>query len=498
MKIKFYKKTAAIGLAFMMGAGLTACGSTEDVSETDDVELSADSGSDAEETGETESQTGSASLGIPIGADHKIIVGYTLEQTGTFENADGIGTMGNTLVLIGADERVTPIMNNGSQAQTVEACMYLGNGYYVLQNDSSDINSCALYREDGEQLIPFEAADISWLTSAVDYNNDAADQRYLKIIYCTGETDDEDEAFFYQTDSLMSLWPDEDDLLYAGYAKIYDTEQEQFVEGVEVTNSDIYAAQACGNSLVIEDEEGVARLYDADGNVLLEKEGLDVVGYGYAVFYDGDSREVYDENGYWRFTTEDTISTLDSTSGYMEDFLDAGEIVLVDIDGNEVLSGYESYHEERYGLFTVENDGTQMLVNSDGEVLASSESIVDIISGYYFYGDYEDYTIAGPEGILLEGLDSTDYMAAVNGTSAFVINDRAFSLELEGDFWKGIVDGMIASKSDASGYYGVFDLFTGTQLLDYTYDDIYNAGDYLYAGKDNTWTIYKIVPVYGE
>lgn len=490
----------AISMALVMSAGLAACGSsatdTADTQDTEAESVAAEEMENAEDSVETQQEN--AVTGTSIGADPKITVGYTLQQTGTFADTENLGTMGNSMIIIEDEDEVSLITSNGGTVTDVGGCSYLGNGYYILQDLSGEVNSIALYSADGTQLIPFEAADISWLDSAVD--DVTEEQRYLKVIYSTGETDDEEEAFFYQTENLISLTVGDDDIMYTGYAKIYDTESRQFVSGVEITNSYMYAAQACGSSFVVEDEEGVTRLYDGEGNILLEKEGLEDVGFGYVIFSNADAYDVYDENGAYRFSSADLLADFDSTSGYMQKYTDDGT-VLVDIDGEQVLSEtYESYYHEHYGLFEMGDDtGAFLLVDGDGNVLASADSIVEVLPGYYYYLDEDgNGTIVTADGILAEGADSPEELAVVDGTTALVINDQTYSLELAGDYWQGLVPGIISVQSSDTGKYGVFDLFSGTQLLDYNCAVVYSAGDYLYAMQEDAWVIYEIVPVYAE
>ena len=65
--------------------------------------------------------------------------------------------------------------------------------------------------------------------------------------------------------------------------------------------------------------------------------------------------------------------------------------------------------------------------------------------------------------------------------------EEYFSRNGDRDLWLAL----IAIKSDSNGKYGVFDLFTGEQLLDYEYDRVEGIEGYVYALKGETWTIYK-------
>ncbi|MBQ2061288.1 MAG: hypothetical protein II458_01260, partial [Oscillospiraceae bacterium] len=60
--------------------------------------------------------------------------------------------------------------------------------------------------------------------SAVDdaYLYRFEEERYLLVVYGTEETKNEDEAFFYATESWFSIQPEDGDVFYKGYAKVYD------------------------------------------------------------------------------------------------------------------------------------------------------------------------------------------------------------------------------------------------------------------------------------
>ena len=64
-------------------------------------------------------------------------------------------------------------------------------------------------------------------------------------------------------------------------------------------------------------------------------------------------------------------------------------------------------------------------------------------------------------------------------SDALVLNDGECSLHLENKYYNDLGFALIASKSDANGKYGVFDLFTGEQLLDYEYDDVISGEGYI-------------------
>lgn len=97
-------------------------------------------------------------------------------------------------------------------------------------------------------------------------------------------------------------------------------------------------------------------------------------------------------------------------------------------------------------------------------------------------------------GIIFEGLNNSGCydLAFLEGETAFVVNDKSFSLTLEDSYPKKLMFGLIAAESDSNGMYGVFDLFTGEQLLGYEYEEVNAAAGYLYAYKNGTWDVFRV------
>ena len=95
---------------------------------------------------------------------------------------------------------------------------YLGNDLYEVRQEMTleDVNKTGLYTGEGEELIPCEAASI-----VRPYNRER-DFHFLAVIYTTEQTDDKSESIIYFTESMISLHAGEDDVMYKGYAKIYD------------------------------------------------------------------------------------------------------------------------------------------------------------------------------------------------------------------------------------------------------------------------------------
>ncbi len=420
--------------------------------------------------------------------------GYTLTEVGSFTaDSDWMWVQYNIMVDTGSSAPVV-YFPNGSRLEGIYTCVDLGGGYCGLGNSESEMNSLALFTAEGEQLTPFEAADIEWLESQ-DYFPDgtfASEYRYLRVTYTTGTTTNEDECFIedYNTDTM-----------YTGYAKVYDLRENRFVPNVEITNPSSYDSVICGDHFAVEDEDGVLFLYDSDGNVIMQtaRSSAYDVGYGYLITYDSGSYDVYDETGALRYSSANSLYVLPSTSGYLREYRD-GEYAVLDIDGNQVLANtYDYITGECQGIFRVETAaGMNQLVTADGTVLAeSANSFYTDVLGYY-YCDEGTYSLYGLDGLIAKDLEDYPYeLCIMDGTTGLVINDKTFSLALDDDYVYSLAPGLGSATSDATGKYGCFDFFTGQQLLDYAYNDIDATDTHVYARQGDTWHVFEIVPIYG-
>ena len=74
-----------------------------------------------------------------------------------------------------------------------------------------------------------------------------------------------------------------------------------------------------------------------------------------------------------------------------------------------------------------------------------------------------------------------------------VLNKGEYSLELEADQVTLLQPALVAAYSDDNACYGVFDMFTGEQLLPYEYHAIEVSGNYLYAYKGGEYSVYEVI-----
>ncbi|MCD8082427.1 MAG: WG repeat-containing protein [Clostridiales bacterium] len=465
-----------------------------------------------EEIIETETVSDSEGSEIASWREKETFGGYTLQETGSIADQDGMQVRRGVLTLKYEDKYYVV-----SESGSLSVCGYddivrsLGNGYILVNQSDPGLDFVGLINDEGEELIPCEAAYIEWLGNSVNQENE---KRYLKVVYDTGETPAPSECFFYKGKRMQRMdwlmdpesFPDCYDLeetnaffdipitstMHTGYARIYDVENKQFVDVDEITN---HEGKTCGSGFTLVDADGFTNLYDADGNVKFKKKSYVRVGDGYLIAQDENAYEVYDDKGTLLFSSAALLSLMESTSGLIEIHKD-GKDGLVDRKGNQVLPiVYQSISSEEYGIVNIRSeDDAYALIDLDGNILASSDGgFSSIGKGYYYTKTGESYMLAGPNGIVVENLDNKPTDACVtDGSKALVLKDKTFSLQLQGEQTVSLGTGLIAVMSDTSGKWGVYDLYTGTQLLDYSYTKIEAGDGYLYARQGERWIIYKV------
>ncbi len=420
--------------------------------------------------------------------------GYTLTEVGSFAdpNQDYRVYLNNVYKINGEELLFSNYLGQILEDFTMVNSKYLGNGLYMVTVSDQEINSTGLVSYTGEILIPFNACTITWATGGVtDKNN-----RYLKVIYTTGITENKNECFIFASDSFLPLRPSEGDTMYTGYALVYDTVTRSFVGDVKITNPSIVALKSCGRSFTVEDKDGTVRLYNSDGDILVEG-GLKtangaVIGYVNGLFC------VFSDLGELTYSCEYSIRTMESENGYLCKYVDNKEVV-IDRYGNEILSGYDAYNGEYNHVFEVDDNGKYGLVYADGTVILAAESdriLVYEESGIYrrsntSSGEYR-YDVIGMEGLVASGIPDWYDMCARQDGKLFIYNDGGFTLDIGSMSVTAIAYGLVTCKNYKDGIYYLYDAFSGELLLSVTYGKIEIAGDHIYTYQDGTWTVYRL------
>jgi len=509
------RQVLIVCLAMSMAASFSACsGSSAGTASSGQEETSAENSTAAEkkettaEKKETAAGTSAAKAEDTAettaqAAEAKLNYAYTVEKVGEYSDPDKqLQNFKNCPVTVsGGKGRLLTYLGEDKLGKDITGTSYLGQGLYAVRTDADNINSVGLVDQDGNVLIPFEAANIRWPDSL-----HSSTDRYLKVIYATEKTDNKKEAFFYTTDNQVSFKPDPDDTLYKGYAKIYDLKQKKFFDDIKITNGDQYGMEPCGSGFCIKNDDGTTTLYDENGSSVLQLKGSVSAGNGMIVQSDGNVYNVYDETGKQTWSQKDALYCFDSESGYLISDGGSGSTVL-DRNGKEAVPGtfknYMSVKSEKDGVLLVEKDGKETLIKADGTVIAAAKDadgyFSEVENGIYSDNGTQDssgnmvYTLVGPDGILCKGERyGTSNIDIIDGTKAFVFDDGDYTLKLEKEDPKVLGSTLIAAQAADTGFYGVFDLYSGKQIIPYDYEKILAINRYIYAYRQNVWTVFKL------
>ena len=293
--------------------------------------------------------------------------GYTLKELGPV--ADGEGTLtfrsDDLLVRYEKDENgntlYLPVDHMGKQISNERYGYFeeLLPGLFLVSSLEDSVNNTGLMNEDGEMLIPCECAII---TDCTMENTDGAKSQFLRVIYATEETENEDEAFFFASNAYFSLHPEEGDKLYKGYAKIYDLENKCFVPELTITNPNKFDTSFGGGLIYVQTEDDEKLLYNAAGRELFKSSdyvGIDI-GDG---FYVIDYTQVFDTDGNLLFERgdDDSLQIIRGSARFLSCYnYDAKLLSVYDYYGNklfELAEGPNVMSAEANGCFAASVDG---------------------------------------------------------------------------------------------------------------------------------------------
>ena len=424
-------------------------------------------------------------------------VGYTLEEIGSFEEPD-IGTLdvkSNKLAVKYDDGTWSVLTAAGgtSDSKRYESIEQLRpaagsdySGYFAVTDPAaSDENNKGLIDIDGNLLIPCESLGFDRLGTGI------TSDRYVEVYYSTGETTEDADYFISITTG------DKGQRYYKGYTRVYDLKNKDFTGDLRINSTEkIYS---CGDHFVVEDPEKVFTLYDAGGNtVRVFQAGGVNIGKGVVTARVNDISYVYDEDGSLLFSSPDTVYPVSGGSSYLKKYSSEGYVVL-DKTGSQVLSSsYKDVYGERNGIFFLTTNWKNIqLIDLGGTVLYQADEYFYWITDSYWYTKSERYknVLVGPCGKIGDRFLDIEKMTDKNNSGYFVINDRKYSLHLNDDKAQSLTYGMISAK-EKSGYYMVYDLFTGQKLLPAEYSKIMYASGYIYALDGITWHVFRIERAY--
>jgi len=392
---------------------------------------------------------------------------------------------GYKLLTISGEDKLNVIVKTNETA-------YLGNDMYCVSEDNNRKDHFGLADADGNLLLPCNNAAIDWIGDGT---------RFLRVASITGETTVPEQALLRYSYSFGWYIGYYTDGLYAGTCRVYDTVAKQFVPNVSVTtNAEAESLYGVGDSFMVT-SNGTTRIYGADGQILLETT-CEVTASKYGIYC-----EKNDEKGGWVFYDDQLqqLSVSASKAHIVSDRYVAvtrdGKYALHNVDGTAANSKtYDDIVFEQNGVVTVVEDGKYglTLVGGLARVLCEYDDL-----DYVGYGLYcgkksgEDgnayYSVITEKGeVLADGLpaafDGTDWPLEV-GDKWFVYGDGDFTLEGAGD---GIGSFYAKVEGEKYGIYGLYDLFSGKELLERKYENLKVVGGYICGMRDNIWYIYDI------
>ena len=441
--------------------------------------------------------------GIPA----KAVTQTSLKKAGTISDAHGIKidegyvytqNLGMQTLL---DAFGKPV--KGAEAGAIKK----SDGYLILARQGKPLNECALVTREGKFVIPYGPAVINKLN-----------ERFWLAGYAKEETKDKEKAIIYSSDKLFSIAPDEKDKLYTGDLTVFDLTTGKQVPGVK-TSSPRAKIEAVGDSIYIREADGSTTIYDATGKTLAkDAKDYQKVGNrfyqkyedGKYTFYDGSLTRLFaadtylggiQDTDYFYESGDNNISLVDSTGKKVFTTKTKGNFGALRVSGNAPDIDVEDYITFSDSS---SSDYPEALYKTDGTMILKPEFNSFTYMGYGYLQAtrkkgsdtvYDVYDIKGNLiGKELENFSTSSMTAYKNGNNNeknfYIYNKKSYGLTLKDATPMGIA--LIVSRSEDYKR-GLYDAFTGTQLLDEEYESISYCNGRIYAEKDGAYEIYDIV-----
>ena len=366
----------------------------------------------------------------------------------------------------------------------------LGNtGIYSFQIDGSDILYDGLCDAQGNVIVD---------ASAKVGIFDEIDDRYLKAYIPDKETKDKNEAIYYATNRRWSVEVQDEDIMYTGTVKIYDTVNRKFIESSAENFDPHYLIH--GDIVSYYDADSNIKYVSLESDTVLDLGTMEPVGRALLTEYKSDGNTYcYDRNKTLLFVVPYTINEFDSGSEFLSAYDSKSGMRGVIHESGAVMiePKYKTLNNLGGGYFSYYNDDFSKmgLVKADGtEVLPCEyKNILDIKTPGYFCVQGQDgkYSIVDTTG------------KEIVGGQDYSLNEGGYIKD--GDSYKFLVVGKgdVSLKLDSIGTYlgnfllfdnktnAVYDLVTGEKVLEKA-DRVHTAYGYLYVESGKDITIYEI------
>ena len=377
---------------------------------------------------------------------------------------------------------------------------YLGNGLYYGKSGDAGINILSFFTQYGQMLSSQDICMVEW-AAGQDENN----PRYLLLYTADAKTDDKERCLvsFSEDYSYVSA-SSQRDIMYTGTVRIFDVFSMKFVPNLPTITND-KDVEICKNTIVIKNDDETHTVYDESGNpVNVIYNDLSVYN-GYMINRSfnsgagGYTNHILDEQGNRTYTTNHTLMSINRIDPYLKlhvSYEEPEKNKIVDIYGNVILEGYDAA-DFFGGMFLVYNKQRNKygLITPQGKVVLPPkyEYIYETYMGYCVAKYKGKCTLVNSDGILIGGLSTNPYQLFLQeDESLFVINDRSYDLDVGSSMVTMLTTGVVKAQSEDTGFWRVYDLFTGEALLPSEYERIQYTADHLYAYRDGVWAVYEV------
>lgn len=444
---------------------------------------------------------------LPVSAaqDPEALLKYTLTSEGSFAEESRLTFMRDAVLTSGTEYYNFATPMGETIVPEVSNLEYLGSDMYEVQLplEEDNVNKTGLYTSKGEELLPCEAASIVLPT-----NREDGGARFLEVIYTTEKTDSEDEAIIYFTESMFSLSVGEDDVLYKGYARVFDTQSKAFVEGVELDRSNRNGFYDLGESFAIE-HDNITTMYDSEGNQVWESSGL-VMGdtVDTLVVSSGGKYYIVDGEGKELYTSDSSIGDAVPSADIYHIYDGEGDTPyhLIDKEGNRLMEDtFGIVYDSAPNAFVVSKTGNydeKIALFKDGSTITENAGyITNVIGGYSYISveDTEDYIVVSPDNYYTDLQQIYSSYLIFGKEDKCVVLNTGETLDVPVEEVTGVAPGLAVFRQNSSSgtYYALYDLFTGEELLPAEYARIEKAGEYILAAKEDstgsrTWEAFHV------
>lgn len=429
---------------------------------------------------------------------------YTVSEEGSFKGDKDDIRFDDNAALVKKDDAYQLLAGDGEpvmNGKLFSKVIYWGNGVYEVRAKDGDVHGVGLVRIDGTVLMPCEAAVIN------TQETNRQDARFVRVAYATGQTTSKDSALL-STGKDNVYWGTGGDVLYEGYARVFDLKAGSFVDGVKIEDPKASFADM-GSSFAVGQDGGTV-LYDELGKELWKQSGDIARLYPRFILWSKDGKyQIVDATGKGRYTSEDSVQEIEMSAAWSggdyvvqrvkEAGSDSSRSQIIDFDGKPICSK-TFYHVAKYtnGLFLVkenEDDEQYKLIDTTGAVVLDNvgASLERVMMGYNCINEKDgNYVLLKGDKKLAEDKSGSDLkmLVSVKDDMCLVVNEGTYSMPLDKLQIEPLDLGLATGRQGDSMRYGLYDTFTGKQIIKDDYDLIRRAGGKIFAYHDGTWTVF--------